>query len=289
MAETRMRTIDHPGPVVESPVQSLPTRILTVKARIPAGVSLLDGFADLLRHYGCQSAVARLGSSRLWPVAYVLPAISRSPDHAVYYSERHCPEHPLSLTSGAVTVGSREGQTWLHCHARWQDEAGIWHCGHLLPDETMLADHLDVELTLLLDAGFVVCYDTHTNFSLFKPQPMQALGYADVAPEHGLCVRIAPNVDLCKAIEAICQDNRLTEVRILGGVGSTIGAVFDDGRVVEPFVTELMIEKGHVVSRHGRAQAHLEVALIDFQGGVHRGTLARGQNPVLVTCEFVLA
>ena len=292
MSETRMRSITHPGPVSEAAFQSLPARTYKVLEQIPPGVSLLDGFDRLLRHYGCVSAVARLGPTSLWPVVYVLPAISGSSEHAVYYSDRHEPCTPIALNAGAVTVGVRENTTWLHCHASWYESDGSWHCGHLLPDETYLAQPLEVELTLLADAGFMVCPDAHTNFNLFKPRPLPPLVRRSLAFSldwnAGWCVRVAPNVDLCQVLETFCEQEGIESARVLGGVGSTVGAVFDDGRVVQPFVTELLIENGQIYSRDGKPEALIDVALIDYQGGVHRGRLARGENPVLVTCELVL-
>jgi hypothetical protein len=68
-----------------------------------------------------------------------------------------------------------------------------------------------------------------------------------------------------------------------------VGAVFDDGRVVEPFVTEVLIHSGRVVrGSDGAPQAQINVSLVDFSGGVHHGRLRRGANPVLVTFELVL-
>lgn len=285
-----MRRIHHPGPVVEPNVQFLPTRSQTVHVKIDAGQSLLASFAGLLAHYGCQSAVARLGQAEIFPAVYVMPALSVSPEHAVYYSDRHFPVGPIQIDGGAVTVGMRDGQPWIHCHASWQESDGTHHCGHLLPEESILACPMSVELTLLLDAGFEVCVDEHTHFSLFKPRPMAGVerdtNQADF--QRGWCMRVAPNVDLCQALESFCSELADTPLKVLGGVGSTVGAVFDDGRVVEPFVTELLVESGQVLKRDGQWLAELDVGLVDYMGGVHKGRLARGENPVLVTCELVL-
>jgi len=65
--------------------------------------------------------------------------------------------------------------------------------------------------------------------------------------------------------------------------------VFDDGRVVEPFVTELLIRNGDVFTNAaGQTQAQLDASMVDYKGGVSEGRLARGQNPVLVTFELAL-
>ena len=91
------------------------------------------------------------------------------------------------------------------------------------------------------------------------------------------------------ALETFCRERGITHAKIQGGVGSTVGAVFDDGRVVEPFVTELLIRKGEVFTNAvGQTQAQLDVSMVDYKGGVSEGRLARGQNPVLVTFELAL-
>lgn len=105
----------------------------------------------------------------------------------------------------------------------------------------------------------------------------------------GYAVRVAPNIDICTALETFCRERGITHANIQGGVGSTVGAVFDDGRVVEPFVTELLIRNGEVLmNAAGQLQARLDVSMVDYKGGVSEGRLARGQNPVLVTFELAL-
>ena len=81
----------------------------------------------------------------------------------------------------------------------------------------------------------------------------------------------------------------LERARLHGGVGSTIGARFVDGRSVEPFATELAIRSGAIAPGEGGAlQAELDVALVDYTGGLAEGVLLRGDNPVLMTMELVL-
>jgi predicted DNA-binding protein with PD1-like motif len=105
----------------------------------------------------------------------------------------------------------------------------------------------------------------------------------------GYALRVAPNIDICTALETFCRERGITHAKIQGGVGSTVGAVFDDGRVVEPFVTELLIRNGDVFTNAaGQTQAQLDVSMVDYKGGVSEGRLARGQNLVLVTFELAL-
>ncbi len=60
-------------------------------------------------------------------------------------------------------------------------------------------------------------------------------------------------------------------------------------RTVEPFATELAIRSGTIGAGEGGAlQAVLDVALVDYTGGLAEGVLVRGDNPVLMTMELVL-
>jgi predicted DNA-binding protein with PD1-like motif len=114
-------------------------------------------------------------------------------------------------------------------------------------------------------------------------------GSTQTSRSKGYALRVAPNIDICTALETFCVERGITHAKIQGGVGSTVGAVFDDGRVVEPFVTELLIRNGEIfTSANGQTQAQLDVSMVDYKGGVSEGRLARGLNPVLVTFELAL-
>ena len=111
------------------------------------------------------------------------------------------------------------------------------------------------------------------------------------ATEHqtAYALRLAPNIDFCTALEDFCRAHEIERATIFGGVGSTVGAVFQDGSVVEPFVTELLIRSGRIVcGPQGHALAELDVAMVDYKGGISEGRLARGLNPILVTAELVI-
>jgi hypothetical protein len=82
---------------------------------------------------------------------------------------------------------------------------------------------------------------------------------------------------------------RDVSAKLHGGVGSTIGARFADGRIVEPFATELAVRSGVVAMGAGGAfEAELDIVLVDYLGGIAEGRLRRGDNPVLMTMELVL-
>ena len=56
-----------------------------------------------------------------------------------------------------------------------------------------------------------------------------------------------------------------------------------------PFATELAVRSGIVApGADGTLEAELDVALVDYLGGLAEGRLVRGDNPVLMTMELVL-
>jgi hypothetical protein len=90
-------------------------------------------------------------------------------------------------------------------------------------------------------------------------------------------------------LETFCQTHQIQHATILGGVGSTVGAIFQDGRVVEPFVTELLIRSGQIIrDDQGQPRAEIDISIVDYKGGLTEGRLAKGGNPILVTAELVL-
>ena len=102
-------------------------------------------------------------------------------------------------------------------------------------------------------------------------------------------LRLRPNQDFAGALETFCRERGIISARLRGGVGSIIGARFADGRIVEPFATEMAVRTGVIAPDAGGAlEATLDVALVDYTGGLAEGRLTRGDNPVLMTMELVL-
>lgn len=279
------RTIQHPGLVGPQRIDVLPVHLREVALTLQPGRALLPALVQALRT-DCTSAVLRLHGGTLAPFAYVMPALSKTADHAVYFSDRFDVPGAVRLIDASVTYGLRDGAAWLHCHARWHDDDGTPHCGHLLPEDVVLTTPMAATAWLMDGATFTVVPDAETGFTLFRPLPCPPA--SDTTP-NALAVRVAPNEDVCTALEAICAERGITHATVRGGVGSTVGAAFDDGRVVEPFVTEVLIQHGRIVpGADGKPDAQLDVRLVDHTGGLADGRLARGANGVLVTFELVL-
>lgn len=283
-----MRRIEHPGPAASQRSSAVDVCIQAVNLQLAAGLPLLDAMVHALDPYGANSAVLSLHGGAFDPFAYVMPATSSSPDHAVYFSGRHDPAGEARIHGGCITYGRRDAAPWLHCHARWIEADGRAGCGHVLPNDAVISQAIAASAWLMHGADFAVLPDAETNFSLFQPviaSPVQA----GAATTQALAVRVAPNEDLCTAIEEICFRRGIRKAVVRGGVGSLVGSVFDDGREVRPFVTEVFIERGEVAEgADGGLRADIDVHLVDHTGPIAQGRLQRGANAVLVTFELIL-
>ena len=158
----------------------------------------------------------------------------------------------------------------------------------MLPEETIVAEPFEVDAFGIDGAVFTAEPDPETNFKLFGPVACAATGAQTTS--RAFALRLRPNQDFAGALETFCRQHGIFRARIHGGVGSTIGARFSDGRSVVPFATELAITLRHRSRRTPAAnwKRRLDVALVDYLGGLAEGRLVRGDNPVLMTMELVL-
>jgi predicted DNA-binding protein with PD1-like motif len=288
-----MRHIAHPGIPDSQRIFYVPTSARSLQGSLSTGQTLLSAVSELSEMHGVKSGAFTLNGGAFDSFSYVMPALSKSPEHAVYFSDTFFVEGQVKLETAAVTYGLKEGRPWLHSHAVWIEPGGRRHCGHLLPDQIIVAAPIQLSGIALDTAAFTVCPDAETNFSLFMPVgdcsqvPRPKTSTTDHQTAYAL--RLAPNIDFCSALEDFCRAHDIERATIFGGVGSTVGAVFQDARVVEPFVTELLIRSGRIVcGPQGQACAELDVSMVDYKGGISEGRLARGVNPILVTAELVI-
>ena len=183
-----------------------------------------------------------------------------------------------------MTFGLRDGAAFLHCHGVWTGDDGVRQGGHVIPDQTIVAEPVRVLAWVLDGMAFEATPDPETNFTLFGPVPR---GNAPVSGRF-FAARFRPNQDLCGALEGFCRDRGIASAILRGGVASTIGAVFEDGRTVDSFATEMFIRSGISTGRRRRADGRLDVALVDHRGELAEGRLKRGANPILMTLEVVI-
>ena len=282
-----MRSIVQPGAPIPERIQWVEVRGRAFSATLAARLPLLEAARRAFAAEGFAGGVLNFRSGALGPFAYVMPALSRTGDNAAFYSDTYRPEGVTRLKIGAMTLGRRDGAPFFPGHALWTEASGRLNGGHILPEETIIAEPFAVDAFGLDGAVFTAEPDPETNFKLFGPLPSPPAGAATTS--RAFALRLRPNQDFAGALEGFCRARGIFRARLHGGVGSTIGARFTDGRNVVPFATELAVISGAVASvAGGTLEADLDVALVDYLGGLAEGRLSRGDNPVLMTMELVL-
>jgi predicted DNA-binding protein with PD1-like motif len=281
------RYVRQPGPPAPDRIVAIAGRGKSFSFDLKPGVMLVEAVRRGFAAHGFDGGVVEMQGVALGPFAYVMPALSKTPDNAAFYSDIFRPVGISRVIGAAMTFGRRDNAAFFHCHGLWHEPDGQIHGGHILPDETTVAEHVTVTALGIDGAIFEANPDPEINFKLFGPVPHQS-GANDTQVKV-IAVRLRPNQDFHGALEKYCKDNGITNARIRGGVGSTIGARFEDGRVVENFATEVYIRNGSISpGPDGNPHAEIDVALIDYTGAVATGWLKRGDSPVLMTFELAL-
>lgn len=282
-----MRSIEQPGPAAPERIQWVEARGRAFSFTLAAGLPLLEAARRGFAQAGFSSGVLGMRRGALGPFGYVMPALSKTGDNAAFYSDTFRPSGITRLKCGAMTLGERDGAPFFHCHGLWTEIDGDLHGGHILPEESIVAESFQVEAFGIDGAMFTAEPDSETNFKLFGP--VARAGTNVQAERRAFPMRLRPNQDFAAALETFCRQHGILRARIHGGVGSTIGAHFTDGRTVVPFATELAITSGGIApGADGTLQAEIDIALVDYLGGLAEGRLMRGDNPVLMTMELVL-
>ena len=282
-----MRSIKQPGRPAPERIQWAEARGRAFSFMLEAGLPLLEAARRGFAAEGFAGGTLNIREGALGPFAYVMPALSKTGENAAFYSETLRPAGITRLKLGAMTLGQRDGAPFFHCHGLWTEGDGRAGGGHILPEETVVAEPFAVEAFGIDGAVFAAEPDPETNFKLFGPIASAATGTETT--NRAFALRLRPNRDLAGALEAFCRERGIISARLHGGVGSTIGARFADGRIVAPFATELAVSSGVIASgASGALEAELDIALVDYEGGIAEGRLTRGDNPVLMTMELVL-
>jgi len=282
-----MRSIAQPGPPAPERIQCVEVRGRAFSFALEAGLPLLETARRGFAAEGFAGGTLSIKGGALGPFAYVMPALSKTGENAAFYSDSFRPAGIARLKQARMTLGARDGAPFFHCHGLWTEADGRINGGHILPEETVVAEPFAVEAFGIDGAVFTAEPDPETNFKLFGPVARAAAGVETTS--RAFALRLRPNQDFAGALEAFCRERGISHARLHGGVGSTIGARFADGLIVEPFATELAVSSGIIApGMDGAPEAELDIALVDYLGGLAEGRLTRGDNPVLMTMELVL-
>src|SRR6478609_7609492 len=228
-----MRSIAQPGARTPERIQWVEARGRAFSFTLRAGLPLLEAARRGFAEAGFTGGVLSTTEGALGPFAYVMPALSKTGENAAFYSDTFRPAGITRLKLATMTLGERDGAPFFHCHGLWRESDGRLGGGHMLPEETFVAEPFEVRAFGIDGAVFAAEADPETRFKLFGPVPAKP-----------------------------------------SGANASSRA----------FATELAITSGAIASE----QATLDVALIDYTGGIGEGRLIRGDNPVLMTMELVL-
>ena len=282
------RSVLQPGPAPAERVQWVAGHASPLEFTMEPGLNFIEAIRRPLAGAGGISAVLMLEGGAFGPFTYVIPAPAPTPDHAAFYSAFHRPPGISSIENAAVTFGLRDNAAFLHCHGVWTGADGVRQAGHVIPDQTIIAEPIRARAWVLDGMAFEAMPDPETNFTLFGPVP-HAPREATSASGRFFAARFRPNQDLCGALESFCRDRGIASAILRGGVASTIGAVFEDDITVDSFATEMFIRSGRIApATDGALNADLDVALVDHRGNLAEGRLKRGANPILMTLEAVI-
>lgn len=280
--------IQQVGPAVLPRVSAVEGRGRAFSMTLKAGLQLVEATRLGFAQAGFASGTLNIGAMALGPLAYVMPALSKDGKNAAFYSDIFRPEGITRIECGALTFGLRDGAPFFHCHALWREASGKRNGGHLLPEEAVLAEDAVVQAFGIEGAGFEGNLDPEINFKVFGPVAA-AKGQAKTE-RRAFAMRLHPNRCFHAALEDFAREKGLKSASVYGGVGSTIGALLEDGQEIENFATEVFITKGGIErDGAGNPVATLDVGLVDYTGAMAQGRLTRGANPVLMTFELIVA
>src|SRR6185437_728284 len=159
-----MRRILQPGPPALERIQWVEARGRGFSFTLEAGLPLLEAVRRGFAREGFVSGTVNIGGGALGPFAYVMPALSKTSEHAAFYSETYRPTGITRLKLATMTFGQRDGAPFFHCHGLWTEADGRINGGHMLPEDTVVAEPFEVQAFGVDGATFVAEPDSETNF-----------------------------------------------------------------------------------------------------------------------------
>lgn len=267
--------IRHPGPETDLRMVSAMGEVSRHSVRINAGQILLSAVAQLMDNAGCNSGLIVLDGVNIGPFDYVMPSYSNDNLHAAWYSETHSCK-AARLNNATAIVGQRDGAWWIHCHAFWDTDKGVG-MGHLLPDKVTVAVDATVTLYAFEGGSFDVALDPETAFPIFHVNGEErGHGNAFIA-------KINPHMDIYTAIHKLITEAGFAHASIFG-IGSLVGARFEEGRPMECPISEVLVSPG--ASWDGSLK--LPLHCVDTENEFFYGNVMKGEAPVLVTFELMV-
>lgn len=278
--EESLRTIAHIGAPIADRFHFVRTGLRRIRTALPAGKSVAASVADLMQEQGCTSGIVELSGGRLDPFHFVIPANDPQDKYPVWYSDtRVCPGG-ATFERATCSVGLSKGAPMLHCHGLWRDGSGALLGGHLLPDDNLIVEPVEVHAVLATDARFERQMNAETQFEVFA--------VAGGGAGRGVLATLQPNGDISEAIESLALAAGVRNASV-HGIGSLIDMSLIDGQVARSIALEVAIVGGRIVP-HGSGVAVVDLAMAGagMDGIPYEGMLRYGRNNVCVTFELAL-
>lgn len=280
-----LRRILHPGVLAADRHRIAMGRGRRRRLSLKKGFSVNEAVTSALAEAGFESGYVWLCDVVLAPMRYVIPAASPDDRHAAWYSETHAPEGIVRVEQAGVIAGRRDGERFIHCHGLWTLASGARRMGHLLPHDSILDRDAAVDALGVAGAGFEAEEDIETGFKLFVPRTEDAS--ADVEGARTIVCTIKPNEEIHLVIETICREHGIANAKV-HGIGSLVGADFENGAHVASYATEVMVKRGTVRQTAEGLRSRLDIGLVGMDAAIAEGVLVRGQNTVCVTFELLI-
>ncbi|SME98811.1 Acyl-CoA synthetase (AMP-forming)/AMP-acid ligase II [Xaviernesmea oryzae] len=275
-----LRRLEHPGPPAPVRREAVRTELKPVAGVLRPGEVFLAGIARVFAEAGCKGGFVTVEGGACDPFRYVLPAFSPDAAHAAWYSATFAPAAGGRFQTATVIFGERDGAPFLHCHGIWDTGEDTLRMGHVLPFDSVVSQPVAVKGHGSVTATFDSVPDPETNFTLFSVKGRGEEG-------NGILLRVRPNEDVATAIEEVCRTHGIESARVYG-IGSINEPVFEDGCRIVCLATEIAIESGSLEKTPEGLRTSLDAAVVDTDGVIYHGGLARGDNPVGVTFELVI-
>ncbi|WP_306261427.1 hypothetical protein [Pararhizobium sp. IMCC21322] len=277
-----MRYIRQPGPVEPERHFISLTDAVPISIELESGQCVLPALAAALAKLGAMSAYLSVQDANVRQLEFVMPAPSPDDDHTAWWSETHDLAGSGRIEEAGLVFGWRDGGPFIHCHGSWTNEMGKQFAGHMLPDRCIIKDTATFTGWMFPDARFEGQFDPETNFTLFQPNGAAADPAANAA-----LVRLRPNVEIGQELAKICKKLGWAKAEI-HGLGSLIGASFDNGDTMESYATEFLVRQGLINLKGPQSGANIDILIVGLDGEIMHGPLLRDGNAVLMTCELVL-
>src|ERR1700761_2158557 len=166
-----MRSIKQPGSPIAERIQWVDVRGRAFSFTLEAGLPLLEAARRGFAAEGFAGGTLNMSGGALGPFGYVMPALSTTGENAAFYSDIFRPAGITRLKLAAMTLGLRDDAHFFHCHGLWREADGRMSGGHMLPEETVVAEPFEVQAFGVDGAVFTAERDPETNFKLFGPVP----------------------------------------------------------------------------------------------------------------------